>query len=154
MQFLLSTKHQHQVPDQPLVVPERHDILCGSGHAIFSHPGNMRFRSIVENKAQQYDNAVTRSDRIRITKGILFELRSTGARVLKKHPIYPLWSPVVGAKRNKVLRDKTTHYLRVFLTFRGRYVGAAALLPPPQQPAPRLQEEHQEENRKLSTRCS
>lgn len=148
----ISTTPFRPVAGQQLVFPEQHDILCGSGHAIFSHPGNMRFRSIVANKAELYANAETRSEKSRITKWILFEVQSTGACVLKKDPIYPLWSPVVGKKREKVLRDKITHALRVFLTSRRRRaVGAAPSLPQRHSSCARFQEEQREENGKLTT---
>lgn len=126
---------QPQLHDEegPIVMaPERCDILCGSGHFVFNHPGNVQFRGIVEKRAEDYANAPTRAVKTRVVKSIVFEVRATGARILKKHPIH-LWWNVVGESDPKVLRDKTTHHLRAFLTKRSAGGGV---------PGPALEEPH------------
>lgn len=105
-----------------LIVPRRCDVLCGWGHVVLNHPGNMLFQSIVKKKAEGYANASTKLLKSRVTKSILSEVRATGARVLKKDPIYPLWHVVDdGTSSDKVMRDKTTRLLRAFLTTRSNH---------------------------------
>lgn len=107
----------HDEEGSIVMAPERRDILCGSGHFAFNHPGNVRFREIVEEKAEDYANAPTRAVKTRVVKSIVFEVLATGARTLKKHPIHPWWN-AVGESDPKALRDKTTHYLRALLAKR------------------------------------
>lgn len=99
-----------------VVTPHRHDILCGSGALVVDHPGNVRFRAIVENKAQHYARASTKGQKSNVIRSIISEVRSTGARVLTKYPLCrSSWCLVLGAKGDKILRDKITYYLRACL---------------------------------------
>lgn len=120
----------------PKVVPRAYDIMCGSGHLVFSHPGNVDFRSTVEEHAENYANAPTKMLKSRVAKVILAKVRAPGARVLKKDPVYDSWH--VATNPDKVLRDKITNYLRVFLM---KNRSGAVVQRPPTSPDPPVSDE-------------
>lgn len=108
--------YPHQVHEQlPIWTPRRCDILCGPGKFVFNHPGNVRFRRMVEQRSKDYD-AASKALKTRVVQTILSEVRATGARLLRKHPIYAWWNVVEDDGSLKSLRDKTTHCLRLCLT--------------------------------------
>lgn len=100
-----------------LVTPQRYDILCGRGRGwVFQHPGNVLFRAVVEKKARHYASASTKAQKSSIIRAIASEVLSTGARVLTKYvPCLSLWCHVLGAKGDKMLRNKINYHLRVCL---------------------------------------
>lgn len=104
------------VHELPILTPRSCDILCGPGKFVFNHPGNVRFRRMVEQRSKDYYNAASKALKTGVVKTILSEVRATGARLLRKHPIYAWWNVVQDDSNLKALRDKTTHYLRRFLT--------------------------------------
>lgn len=105
---------QHEEAPRIVLVPKQCDILCGTGRSVSNHPGNVRFRGIAEKHVEEYAKAYTKPSKSRVVKSIVFETHASGARILKKHPVH-LWWNVVEDRGSKVLRDKTTHYLRTFL---------------------------------------
>lgn len=112
----MANVRSQQEGECPIIVlaPRRRDILCGTGRSVSNHPGNLHFRRSVERRAEEYGNASTKAIKSRVVKSIIFEAQASGARMLRKHPIY-LWWNVVEDRDCKVLRDKTTQYLRAFL---------------------------------------
>ena len=106
------------------VLPTEIDVICGSGNDISQHPGNIRFRLILANHYQQYSEAATRTEKVKVTRAAYDEVIRPGARFLKKDPIFQKWflaSPKVGRDKisytlrgasSKVGRDKISHPFR------------------------------------------
>lgn len=107
--------------------PTDEDVLCGSGRVVIEHPGNIRFQRLVSQKYPNYIEADSKNSKTRVTTEALFEVLSTGARFLKKHPIYNLW--YICLKQKKVGRDKISHLLRQM----SRRPGSAPLQGHPQR---------------------
>lgn len=120
------SQHQHEEAPTIVLVPRQCDILCGTGRSVFNHPGNVNFREMLERSAEAYANVSTRLIKSKVVKAIISEVLASGARILKKDPLY-LWWTVLEDRDRKVLRDKTTHYLRTFLAKRSAVGGLASL---------------------------
>lgn len=95
--------------------PNEFDVLCGSGKFVFTHPGNIRLRRIIDEHIDVYLDAAAKPDRTEVVHRIVKEVFCVNGRqfrVLKKRPIFDDWYEVPTAKK-KVLRDKITSILRV-----------------------------------------
>lgn len=96
------------------VEPTVLDVLCGSGHFVHTHPGNVRLRRIIGENFKAYLSAASKPDKSDIVDGIVQEaIHCNGrhSRVLKKDSIFSSWF-VVSKNNKKVLRDKITSSLR------------------------------------------
>lgn len=91
-----------------ITTPTSHDVLCGSGSQVNGHTGNQLFRKTLRARHAMYANAITKPQKMRVTKLVFDELVHAGARFLKKDPIFDRWY-LVGAKG---ARDKISHCLR------------------------------------------
>lgn len=97
------------------VEPTRLDVLCGSGHFVLTHPGNVRLRRIIGENFNAYLSAASKPDKSDIVDAIVQEVvhcNGRRSRVLKKDPIFSSWF-AVSKNTKKVLRDKITSSLRV-----------------------------------------
>mmetsp|Transcript_26365 Transcript_26365/g.38945 ORF Transcript_26365/g.38945 Transcript_26365/m.38945 type:complete len:662 (-) Transcript_26365:79-2064(-) len=90
--------------------PHDNDVLCGRGGSINSHPGNERFRQLVETKKRVYLTARFKREKRLIANGILAEINSLKppGRFLTKDPKTGNWHDIGGEKA----RDKTSQALR------------------------------------------
>lgn len=77
-----------------------------------------------------------------IIKSIISDSRLTGARALRKHPIYDIWYVAEGEDKNKILRDKATYLLRIAVAKNRRKRGSASLLLPKRSTTDRDDEDH------------
>lgn len=108
------------------VTPAAIDVLCGSGQAVLSHPGNLRLKRIIEGSVDAYLNASCKAKKSDVVRSIVREIgRQT--RVLKRDPIFPIWHAVSPNDTQKVLRDKITSCLRNISKKRGNDEAAAPL---------------------------
>ena len=55
-------------------LPQPIDIICGRGSRVSSNPGNHRFRIIVEQRKVEYQCAVRREEKSRITMEVIHQL--------------------------------------------------------------------------------
>lgn len=55
------------------------DVLCGRGKEYYDHPGNKRFRQLVELSLPQYANAPSKLHKTFIVKGIIETIRESGS---------------------------------------------------------------------------
>eukprot|EP00546_Thalassionema_frauenfeldii_P008110 CAMPEP_0178910832 /NCGR_PEP_ID=MMETSP0786-20121207/9321_1 /TAXON_ID=186022 /ORGANISM="Thalassionema frauenfeldii, Strain CCMP 1798" /LENGTH=678 /DNA_ID=CAMNT_0020583137 /DNA_START=148 /DNA_END=2181 /DNA_ORIENTATION=- len=90
--------------------PHDHDVLCGRGGSINSHPGNERFRQLVEKKKRVYLTARFKREKRLIANGVLSEIRSLKppGRFLAKDSKTGNWHDIGDEKA----RDKTSQALR------------------------------------------
>eukprot|EP00581_Thalassiosira_minuscula_P019655 CAMPEP_0183726400 /NCGR_PEP_ID=MMETSP0737-20130205/23102_1 /TAXON_ID=385413 /ORGANISM="Thalassiosira miniscula, Strain CCMP1093" /LENGTH=279 /DNA_ID=CAMNT_0025957725 /DNA_START=39 /DNA_END=878 /DNA_ORIENTATION=- len=64
------------------IVPTRFDILNGRGQGVHRHPGNAKYRSLVQLNKGLYAKC-PRSNKIKISKGIVAAVRELGGRFLE-----------------------------------------------------------------------
>lgn len=90
--------------------PNDNDVLCGRGGSINSHPGNERFRQLVEKRKRVYLTARFKREKRLIANSILSEIRSIDppGRFLSRDPVTGSWYDIGDEKA----RDKTSQALR------------------------------------------
>ena len=86
-----------------MITPQHIDILCGKEKSCVNHVGSRRFRAIIETYRVRYQGALTKYDKMMITKEIYESLCLTSCRFLKFNEDCSAWeelSPM--AARDKV----------------------------------------------------
>jgi hypothetical protein len=96
--------------DQPVKDPHAHDVLCGRGGNINSHPGNERFRTLVDKRKRVYLTARFKREKRLIASSIVSEIRTLkpAGRFLSQDKKSGLWKDIGDEKA----RDKTSQALR------------------------------------------
>jgi len=96
-------------PQENIKEPHPHDVLYGRGGGTNHHPGNKRYRKMVEDKKVEYVNS-RRLDKPLVAYGILRKWRAQlpPGRFLKVHDKTGLWYDV----GDKAAREKTSQALR------------------------------------------
>ena len=90
--------------------PSPNDVLCGRGGSINSHPGNERFRTLVEKRKRVYLTARFKREKRLIASSIVSEIRGLDppGRFLQQDKKTGLWRDIGDEKA----RDKTSQALR------------------------------------------
>lgn len=88
--------------------PATNDVLCGRGGSINSHPGNERFRTLVEKRKRVYLTARFKREKRLIASSIVSEIRNLNGRFLQRDSKSGLWKDIGDEKA----RDKTSQALR------------------------------------------
>lgn len=91
-----------------ILKPEVNDVLCGRGGSINTHPGNEKFRKLIEKNKRVYLTARFKKDKRLITDSVIEDISSRGGRFLNKDTKSGLWFEVSEEKA----RDKTSQALR------------------------------------------
>jgi hypothetical protein len=99
------------------------DVLCGRGLPFQKYPGNLHMHEVVERHKNEY-NVARRSDKPRVVKRIIQEIRDTGARFLRPYGEFnsndqDLWVEA----DDDIVYDKISHVLR----HRKKAVGGGAV---------------------------
>lgn len=87
------------------------DVLFGKAKFSYSHPGNMRFRKIIQKFRGDYQSAKLRERKGQIIDTIIATVNARGGRFLRCHGADftgGIWYPV----SDKVARTKVCHGLR------------------------------------------
>jgi hypothetical protein len=84
------------------------DVLCGRDRRAHNHPGNKRFRSIVQSYREKYQSAPRREDKNRITNEIIQRVLREGGRFLRLEEETGQWVLVDSSGAH----DKVSHALR------------------------------------------
>lgn len=106
---MLQTTHtQNNQMAERVVQPTDADVLCGSGSTKAVHPGNQRFRRIVSKHYSAYASALSKTEKMKVSRQIMREVISNGGRFLKKDTGSHDWY----IADIKVGKDKTSHCLR------------------------------------------
>ena len=87
--------------------PSDRDILLGRFKRSFNHPGNLRFRALINESVELYMHAYTRREKGVVIKGLYKRLISKGCRFLKQ--CGKLW---VDVSDDPISRDKISHAIR------------------------------------------
>jgi len=90
--------------------PHENDVLCGRGGSINSHPGNERFRDLVERRKRVYLTARFKREKRLIANSIVTEIRALNppGHFLTRDSKSGLWCDIGDEKA----RDKTSQALR------------------------------------------
>lgn len=99
----------HAPKHQQEALPSSHDILCGSGDLVRSHKGNHLFRWMLRKHFSLYERAMTKPQKMGVTRLVFDEICLTGARFLRKDPIFQDRWYLATDKQGK---DKISHCLR------------------------------------------
>ena len=106
--FLISTFFMKTIITMPLTIePSDCDILLGRFKRSFNHPGNIRFRALINESVELYMQACTRREKGIVIKGLYNRLISQGCRFLKQYG--KLW---VNVSDHPISRDKISHAIR------------------------------------------
>ena len=106
---------QNQWPLRSITFPHNNDVLFGRGGGTNHHPGNKRYREMVEERKSRYVNA-TRSEKPQISQEIVQIWRkeqNPPGRFLKLNEKTKKWDDVgyrkAREKTSQALREKTTN---------------------------------------------
>ena len=94
--------------DKSKAKPGQRDVISGRGRTTSTHPGNRRFRSIVELHIDRYVKSLRRKEKKAIVQQIINDVRKSGAEFLQQDPKTKRWIPV----KDKKVADKVGHALR------------------------------------------
>lgn len=99
-----------QFPDSWVKEPTVNDVLCGRGGNINSHPGNERFRTLVEKRKRIYLTARFKREKRLIASSIVSDIRALDppGRFLTRDNKTGKWKDIGDEKA----RDKTSQALR------------------------------------------
>mmetsp|Transcript_27702 Transcript_27702/g.40891 ORF Transcript_27702/g.40891 Transcript_27702/m.40891 type:complete len:552 (-) Transcript_27702:181-1836(-) len=90
------------------IEPRVNDVLCGRGGYINSHPGNERFRQLVEKRKRVYLSARFKQEKRLVANSIVSDIRDNKGRFLAKNTSTGEWHDIGDEKS----RDKTSQALR------------------------------------------
>mmetsp|Transcript_2486 Transcript_2486/g.3663 ORF Transcript_2486/g.3663 Transcript_2486/m.3663 type:complete len:135 (-) Transcript_2486:491-895(-) len=88
--------------------PSENDVICGTGHLIFGHAGNIRFREIVESRLGEYTNAKRRTDKMQTITSVVEEVQRKRGSFVRFDKGMNRWIGVGGIKA----REKTSQQFR------------------------------------------
>lgn len=83
------------------------DILCGKSKTCIHHPGSIRFRNLIDAYGPKYQQALTKYDKMSITRKIYESVIQT-SRFLKYNEEDDTWEEI----SSEAARDKIGHSLR------------------------------------------
>lgn len=89
------------------IQPAVNDILCGKSKECIHHPGSKNFRSIIESYSAKYQQAMTKFEKMTITREI-YEMIIEKSRFLKLNEETQTWEEI----SSESARDKIGHSLR------------------------------------------
>ncbi|KAL3778161.1 hypothetical protein ACHAWO_006998 [Cyclotella atomus] len=93
--------------DQNNITPTTRDVLNGRGQGVQRHPGNVKYRKLVFVNKELYAKC-PRSDKIKISKGIVAAIRKSGGRFLEHNERQDYYFDI----GDKKATEKTSQALR------------------------------------------
>jgi hypothetical protein len=87
------------------------DVLCGRAKQSFSNPGNRRYRAVIEQYREQYQQSSRRAEKSRLTLAVIKVIRDQNSRFLKPtadRSSSPGWVELT----DNELYEKVSHALR------------------------------------------
>jgi hypothetical protein len=98
---------QLQIQHHPIIVPAQNDVLLGRGKGYYQHLGNIRFRTVIERRRDDYDASSSGGQKRDISNQIIDAIHGMGGRFLKDDATFG-W---ILADR-EVARQKVAHCFR------------------------------------------
>ena len=90
-----------------IVVPNRNDVLLGRGKVIQEHPGNLRYRHLIESNRDRYENS-SKFEKTAVAEVIVRLIKEANGRFLKQGEDCTGWVEV----DDSISRDKVAHAFR------------------------------------------
>jgi hypothetical protein len=90
--------------DQPSAL----DICCGRGKGRSNSPGNQRFKEVVQDNLQRYDDAPTKADKSRVVESVVTTIQKLGGRFVKQEVSSGDWYQI----GPRDARSKVAHAIR------------------------------------------
>lgn len=85
------------------------EMLLGKEKAIFNHPGNKRFRAIINHNVDRFTSTSTKSEKTRLVRKIYCDMKQGGYRFLKRaDKLSSVWNDIKEADAH----EKISHALR------------------------------------------
>lgn len=88
------------------------DVICGSRGSkdcVIAHPGNERFRVIVEMKIEQFQKATTRLEKTQVVRQVVDMVRQSQGRFIRQDDTTGIWYDIGNIRA----REKAGHALRL-----------------------------------------
>jgi len=63
------------VPLLPGFEPTELDVICARGKGAFNHPGNIRFRALVQDQLHSYSSSTSKMEKSKIVRDIIESVR-------------------------------------------------------------------------------
>ena len=108
MQWLEQRKQLESASDgdRRIMLPGPYDVLVGRGKFIQDHPGNFRYRHVIENHMLRYEQSSKRVEKTNLTSEIVQVVKGYGGRFLKQEN--GGWIEI----DDESARDKVSHSFR------------------------------------------
>jgi len=87
--------------------PSYNDVICARGSESRNHPGNIKYRQLVEKYCRVY-MASTRKEKMRIVNTVKDSITNSGGRFVKQNKSTGYWTEI----KNAAAREKTSQSLR------------------------------------------
>ena len=89
-------------------IPSNDDVICAKGKAYFCHPGNQRFRDVVNNNLFRYANAKSRVEKSVVVNDILKIIRQSQGGFVRQegHNWYEIGDDAARNKIGMYVRDQ------------------------------------------------
>jgi hypothetical protein len=88
--------------------PSATDICCGRGKGRWNSPGNQKFKELVREHLQQYENAPSKAEKSKIVEYVVEAVQNSGGRFVKRDVTNRKWYEI-GASET---RSKVAHAIR------------------------------------------
>ena len=89
-------------------LPTDDDVICGRGRGIWTNPGNLKFKRIIEENLHRYSSAISKKEKMTVIESVYELMIVNGSRFLKEE--YGLYYEI----NKKDARQKTARAIRGF----------------------------------------
>lgn len=106
-----SENSKTNIDTEPFEQPELNDVLCGKDKTYGIHPGNQKFRAMIDSFAEVYKGNHSKQDKMKITRTIVTAMKQRyNTRFIKRVKLneIDMWEQISDA----IARDKVSHALR------------------------------------------
>ncbi len=108
---VVEARSKTAIDTEPFEQPALNDVLCGKDKTYGIHPGNQRFREMIESFVEVYKGNHSKQDKMKITRTIVVVMKQRyNTRFIKrvKWNGTDMWEQISDA----IARDKVSHALR------------------------------------------
>ena len=135
---------EDEVPENVVQHYSSMDVLCGTNN--YNHPGNRRFRSIIDANLQRYVDAPARADKTKVVCAVLQEIVSTGNCRFLKQDKNKKWHEL----DKQASKTKVGHALRVKSRFLPKSKDLAAAAAAANELTPQFHHHHHHHHHHLA----
>ena len=123
-------KNGMSFPMGGIAVPGKYDVLCARGKEAYNHPGNVHFRTVVEQHRERYSTIESKWQRTMLVSDIIKYIESRGNGFIKKDKTTGQWvkagTLIAREKTGQLFRNTLSNqYKSAFKVKRRRRLSAA-----------------------------